>query len=670
VSVMPVQFSKDEVAGTLTARFEKIVAEYPARVAVTNSHHVLTYTELNNAVNRVARAILNQLGPGSEPVALSLEQSVAAVVAILGVLKASKIYVPLDPSFPQPRINYMLEDSQANLVVTNTKNLDLANSFRAPRPDSPGQLVINVDAIEPTLSSENIAAALSPDTPAVLLYTSGSTGQPKGIVHSHRSILHEAWMYHQAHQLGPADRLGLLFSYSFAASLGEIFGALMNGATQANDPSTSETVEKRLVAYLVPSSQSAPSVSALREALAERLPDYMVPSAFVMLENLPLTPTGKIDRRALPAPETSRPELPQDFIAPRDTLELQLTQIWEEILGIQPIGVTDNFFDLGGHSLQAMHLFAQIGQKLNKKIPVTTLFQAPTIEHLAEILRQEGWLSRWSSLVPIQPLQPHESRLPFFCVPPGASTVLIFADLARHLGPEQPLYGLQPLGMDGRHPPHSRVEDMAAHYLSEIRALQPEGPYFLGGMCFGGIVAFEMAQQLHQQGQEVALLAILDTQYPPFQKSFRNYVRLLVYHWRRRQLLPILRAELGRVVLGDKIRIKTWVPDDPLAKRLQQVYEAHNRARRAYNAQVYPGRITLFWAGDTRLFGERRSDWSLLTEQLEERVVPGAHKRQHNISFIREPHVRSLAQELKVCLEQAWPVPAREPRLNHQDLRL
>jgi aspartate racemase len=408
------------------------------------------------------------------------------------------------------------------------------------------------------------------------------------------------------------------------------------------------------------------SVGVLRAALAAKLPDYLLPSAIVVLEQLPLTPTGKIDRRALPAPEMLRPEPEQAFVAPRDALELQLAQIWEEVLGVQPIGVTDNFFDLGGHSLQAMRVFAQIGQKISKKIPLTTLFQAPTILGLAKLLRTENWSPPWSSLVPIQP---RGSRLPFFCVPPAASTVLIFASLAQHLGPEQPFYGLQPVGMDGRQPPHRRVEDMAAHYLGEIRALQPEGPYFLGGMCFGAIVAFEMAQQLHRQGQQVALLAILDT-WSPSQNSLAYYARRVVHHWQRKQLLSVLAKKFDYLLRGIKLSARAYTPEDVLDKRVQQVSEVHRVARNAYRAQVYPGKITLFLC-DAGAVEDRRADWAKsTTEQLEVHMVSGRHAHEPGISYIREPHVRVLAEKLKACLERAWPPSVSGSHLSQQDVSL
>jgi amino acid adenylation domain-containing protein len=232
--------------------------------------------------------------------------------------------------------------------------------------------------------------------------------------------------------------------------------------------------DKRLVAYVVPHQGQAPTSSALRSFLQAKLPDYMVPAIFVLLDALPLTPNGKVDRRALPAPDQVRPDLRKTAGTPRDAVELQLTRIWERVLNVPHIGVRDNFFELGGHSLLAVRLLAHIEKIFGKELPVATLFQAPTVEQLATILRQKGRSTPWSFLVPLQPVG---SKPPFFCASGSA-------ELARHLDVDQPYYGLQPHGLDGRRAP-STVEDMAADFLKEIRAFQPKGPYFLGGFSLG-----------------------------------------------------------------------------------------------------------------------------------------------------------------------------------------
>ena len=302
----------------------------------------------------------------------------------------------------------------------------------------------------------------------------------------------------------------------FRIELGEIEAALsQHPAVQQAVVVAREdcTGNKRLVAYIVSQSETLPSSGDWRAFLKQQLPDYMVPSAFVVLESFPLTPNGKVDRRALPEPQVDHAE--PKFVAGRDALEAQLVNLWENILCVHPIGITDDFFSLGGHSLLGVRLFAQIEEKFGKRLPLTTLFQAPTIEQLAEVLRRDSWSPPWSSLVPIQP---GGSRPAFYCVHEYDGNVLHYRELARALGPDQPFFGLQAQGADGKRPPLSRFEDIAAHYVEEIRAFQPEGPYVLGGSSYGGLVAFEMAQQLYAQGQKVALLALFDTWSPGYLK--------------------------------------------------------------------------------------------------------------------------------------------------------
>lgn len=257
-------------------------------------------------------------------------------------------------------------------------------------------------------------------------------------------------------------------------------------------------------------------IPQLRDFLAEQLPDYMVPNGFVLLESMPLTPNGKVDRNALPEPEISLRSLREHFVSPRTAIEKTLAAIWSEALGIDPIGIHDNFFELGGYSLIAVRLMAKIQQEFGKQLPLATLFQSPTIEQLATMLEEQSESLSWSSLVPIQP---HGSRHPFFCVPGVGGNVVYLHSLAQCLGTDQPFYGLQSVGLDGISQPHTNVEDMADHYIQVIQTVQPQGPYLLGGHSFGGRVAFEMAQQLQKQGQVVALLAIFDIPAPNLQEK-------------------------------------------------------------------------------------------------------------------------------------------------------
>jgi amino acid adenylation domain-containing protein len=294
----------------------------------------------------------------------------------------------------------------------------------------------------------------------------------------------------------------------FRIELGEIETALYN------HPQVRETVviaredepgNKRLVAYVVTTEANAPTTSEWREHLQQTLPEYMIPAVFVQLAALPLTPNCKIDRRALPAPPQTRIEVADSFVAPRNELESQLTEIWEEFLKIKPIGITDNFFDLGGNSLLAMNLFAKIETVCQIQLPLSAIFQAPNIAALARVLRAQIALPDWYSLVPIQPKGD--------CAPLFMIHSLNHRDFYHHLGTDRPIYGLH-YGIADRSdrvPNLPTIEDLSAHYIKEICDVQPQGPYYLMGHSFGGAIAYEMSRQLVAQGREVGLLALFNT---------------------------------------------------------------------------------------------------------------------------------------------------------------
>jgi thioesterase domain-containing protein/acyl carrier protein len=238
-------------------------------------------------------------------------------------------------------------------------------------------------------------------------------------------------------------------------------------------------------------------------------------------------------------------DLKAAYDAPQDELEKELTRIWEQVLGIQPIGRTDNFFDLGGHSLLAVQLFGQIERTFNRALPLSTLFQAPTIAHLATILRQEESIVPWHSLVPIQK---NGSKLPLFCMHGGGLNILIFRELANDLGPDRPLYGLQAKGLDGKAEPHTCIEDMAADYIKEMQTVQPHGPYFLAGLSNGGVIGLEIAQQLQSQGESIGLLAMFDTYGPDKRRLLPPLFRLgSIVGYGLRYTLPRFEAKLKKL---------------------------------------------------------------------------------------------------------------------------
>ncbi len=265
--------------------------------------------------------------------------------------------------------------------------------------------------------------------------------------------------------------------------------------------------DKRLVAYLLSANGSAPSVSTLRSFLQETLPDYMVPNAFVPLDAFPISPNGKVDRRALPAPSQDAASRETVYVAPRSRVEAQLVAIWQKILQVPQIGVHDNFFTLGGHSLLATQVFARIDRQIMKGLPITLLFQYPTVAQLAEVIEKQRPSEAWSALVPIKI---GGNRPPFYMVHGGAGHVFNYQKLADNLADDQPLYGVQPPDWTGYRVDPPKVEELAQQYVDEICQFQPEGPYYLGGFCFGGMVVYEMARLLQEAGKEVALLALIE----------------------------------------------------------------------------------------------------------------------------------------------------------------
>src|SRR5262249_22232654 len=278
----------------------------------------------------------------------------------------------------------------------------------------------------------------------------------------------------------------------FRVELGEIEAALLaQAAIQQAVVLVREDKpgDKRLTAYVVCSPGQKLQVRSVRSQLRQQLPVYMVASVFVQLNALPLTSNGKVDTRALPVPDESTPDLEETFVAPRTPIEEGVARIWAKLLKLERVGVEDNFFDLGGDSLLAIQLVIQIEARFGKRLPISLFVQNPTIEQFAKFMMEDALLPTGSRLVA---LQPQGSRPPCFWIHGECSDAL----LPRYLGPDQPLYGVRHQGEDGTPARYTTVVDMATSCLHEIFAIQPKGPYLLGGYCFGGMIAFEIAQRL------------------------------------------------------------------------------------------------------------------------------------------------------------------------------
>ena len=835
----------------------------PKRIAVEAGTETLTYSELEARSNQVARHLVGLGVATGTLVGVCMERSPSLLVALLGVLKAGGAYVPLDPEYPAERLAFMLEDSGAPVVVTESK------LFRC-LPRAGGQLVM-LDREWPEIAEQPqdpLVTAVSQEDLAYVIYTSGSTGTPKGVQIPHcalvnfltsvrlepgfsaedallavttlsfdiaglelylplicggrvvlasaetarnpaelsallekhgatvmqatpttwRMLVDHGWQGHKRlralcggealppalvdelhlrgvelwnmygptettiwsttirmrpgdgvtigrplrnttlyvlderleplpvgvpgelliggvglargylhrpeltaerfieHPFNPGERLyrtGDLARYlpdgrleflgrldhqvkvrGFRIELGEIEAVL------ARHPSVREAVvvkheehpgDARLVAYVRQSEESA-SAHELRRFVAQALPSYMVPSSIVTLDAFPHTPNGKIDRKRLPAPETVVDERETAYLPPSSELERALVQIWEDMLGIHPIGVTDNFFDLGATSIVAAHLFVRIERELNVSLPVAPIFQAPTIRELASLAEAGGDDRGWTSLVPIQPAG---SKPAIFCVHGGAGTVLHLQPLARRLGEDQPFFGLQARGLYGKEPPLTTVEEMAAHYLSEIRSLQPHGPYYLGGYCFGAIVAFDMAHRLLAAGERVAMLAMFNGPSPAY---IRRYGSSGGRPW---QPTPGLSAS-GRIarVFREPQRAATkaaWEARRTKARIRQARFRlAHtfNRplpdglrdryfvrinilAERRYEPCVYSGQVISFRGAG--LYLDPDLGWEgLASGGIETYEVPGVHA--DNRDAMREPYVAYISDHLQAYL--------------------
>jgi len=843
---------------TVAAHFEEQARRHPTRVAIQAAQQHITYEALNQTANRLARTIQSAAPEAVPQVALLYDQgSWLAIAAMLAILKAGRVYVPLDPAYPRARTQYMLEHSQAGLVLCSANHLTLAEELARGCAR-----VINSEALDAGLSDSNLDAHAAADSPAYILYTSGSTGRPKGVVQTHRNLLHFVGSYARQLGISPGDRLTFFYSYSFSASLMDIYGALLHGATllpfslqdqgitslaewladeritvfhsvptvfrnfvnsltpdlrvpslraidlggepvykqdvelfkrhfqppcvlinhlafteasvSAQYPITHDTeiagslapvgwdaegvklllldendeevqpgepgeivvestflspgywqdeemsqaafrrlpgrgevrcyhtgdlgrrlsngllehlgrkdsrvkirghsielaeVEQallgcegvqaavvaarpdgsgnlRLAAYYVAARDQDPSIAELRTRLRQTLPDYMLPSAFQRLPELPLTATGKVDRRALPAPVWHERNVRTPFIAPRSSEESALARIWCDVLGIKELGVQDDFFELGGDSLLAFQLLLAVGKEFGVELQPSILAAAPTIEQLVSALRERSTSA--GQATPVVALQPDGSRLPLFLIPPAGKTVLIFRDLARHIGNEQPLFAFRHRGLENSEAPHETVEEMADYFIRAVRELQPEGPYLLGGMCFGATIAFEMVRQLRAMGEEVGVLIVLDEIPPGFKRPATGGWAPGLQRFARRLWFQLWNGSLYRNV---KRRLKQS-RRAKLPLQIERVWRTHRQARLNYRPQPLDAAIHLFvtseWQKDTEWIAAWRK---LTTVGLRVFQVPGGHG-QESESFIAEPHVPVWSPLLADCLAQ------------------
>ncbi|PSB59232.1 condensation domain-containing protein [Chamaesiphon polymorphus] len=464
-----------------------------------------------------------------------------------------------------------------------------------------------------------------------------------------------------------------------------------------------------LTAYIVPLANQTLSIAEIHNFIKQKVPAHMVPTAYLLLSALPIAVDGTINAHALPLPDLLCQPESTTFVAAQDELESQLTEIWETTLNVRSIGITDNFFDLGGNSLTAVRLFAQIATTFDKNLPLSILLKAPTIEQLATVIRQDLASEIWSPLVE---LQKGSSKQALFCIHGGGFNVLIYRHLALNLDPDFSVYGLQARGLDNDRPLVDRLEEMAADYINEIQRVQPEGPYLLAGLSNGGHIALEMAQQLQARGQTVALVAMFDSYGPGGVKLLAPFPRLLSSFWYvlqysvprsifqsqqsgQNEIATKLQNAIDRLFRSRETsmtieqnserhlehqdtftdgsnlldrnmnRLSSYVLEhspwaffrpsaqlkdskDSIASTLKKLEESYRKAYKIYAPQPYRGKITVFRAMETPPGYQLDATlgWKKIAKNgVEIYKIPGDHT-----SIMESP---ILAQKMQVCIEQA-----------------
>jgi aspartate racemase len=844
----------------------------PNAVAIIHDNERLTYAELNSRANRLARYM--RISPGAT-VVIYMERSIEMVICELAILKAGGVYVPVDPSDPKPRSEFMLEDSHASLILVKKPPSGLQ------LPDECRMVCLETEreAID-RLEGGDLAEGPSLKDTAYIMYTSGSTGQPKGVRVPHRGICRLILNTNYVH-ISPGDTVAHISNPAFDASTFEVWGALLNGARLAifdretvltpamlaariseehvdtifmtaqlfnlfsretpgafknvrellvggdvvesapvkrvlkngppkrlinaygptenttfsiwypvhepvgdyipiGKPISNTTAyildeyyepvpvgvtgeiylggdgvadgyhgrpdldasvfipdpfysgsklyrtgdlacylpdghikflgrrdsqvkirgfrielgeiksaidsfsvvsatlvtarevngEKRLAAYVISEGKMV-DIDALRQHLRSKLPDYMIPSDFVVIDKIPLTAIGKVDYSALPEPAHELKERPSN--GPQDELERALIGIWEEVLGISPVGVQDNFFDLGGHSLMAVRLIAKIEDKLKVKLPINTVFLSPTISQIASAIR--GNSGTWHSLVL---LRKGIVRPPIFCINNAVGgTLTEYEWILKEMKEDREAYGVQQSQHDTA---YINIEDRASQFIKEVKKVQPEGPYFLLGYCAGGALAYEMARQLSNSGDRIDLLGIIDLLAPTY--VYRPDMRSLKILIGRVPIIisniagspPERRLERALslpVAAVQFVKNLFWRPPDngmkpqaavspypdwieAMPDPYRQSAMANYKAYRKYIMKPYPGSLALFLfettvgSSDDVVYHSPSFGWEkFVGGKIKVYRIPGDH-----VSIVASPSVKKLTEAIEECLTQ------------------
>jgi len=436
-----------------------------------------------------------------------------------------------------------------------------------------------------------------------------------------------------------------------------------------------EPGNRRLAAYVVAAPGTEPDAGELRDFLRASLPEHLVPADYVPLAALPLTRHGKVDRQALPKPERALARRRQAPLAPRDDVELQLVAIWEEALGVAPVGIADSFFDLGGHSLLAVRLMAAVEERFGRRLPISTLFETATVERLAELLRASAERTggehvggEHADAVPrsrstLVAIETGREGPPFYCVHPIGGSVLCYRELARQLGAHLPFYGLQAPDLEAGDPLPATIEEMAHRHLESVRGFQPSGPYFIGGWSMGATIVYEMAGQLVRAGEPPAAVVLIDPPHPAGdgreQLTDATLTVWFVEHLRSLGLeLGRSREELLRLAPEEVLHLAsaqagsaTPHSRDLGAARLRatlDLIKSNGRALRRYHPEPYACRLTIFSA-EARYAPDLLAAWSTLAPAgVDLHRVAGDH-----YTMLQPPHVAALADRLRECLLRA-----------------
>ncbi len=427
--------------------------------------------------------------------------------------------------------------------------------------------------------------------------------------------------------------------------------------------------DPRLVAYIVVADTAAQAdfkslIEGWQKALLAKLPEYMVPDDFVPMEVIPITPNGKIDRKALPKPDLSVFNRSGEYVAPRTDIEKQIAEIWQESMGIEKISIFDNFFALGGRSLIAVQIMAKIEKQTGKRLPLATLFEHSTIEKLALRLNMDSKSITWESLVPIKP---NGSKMPLYIVHGAGLNVLLFNALAMNMDEEQPVYGLQARGLNGIDEPLDVMEEIAANYIAEILNQNPNGPYALAGYSLGGTIAYEMAHQMIAMGKDVKVLAVFDTYadqtdivLPAWKRVLKN-IRLYCMHFLFSFVLlaedPKRTVEYKSLIMKRKIIRLYWKLFPGKEEKREgffaydnEIDEASAKAKRNYILKplnivvdLFKAKKKTFYIDDFKFLGWR--EFALKGVNVHE--IPG----EHNTIFA-PPNDKEFAVVLQQCLDR------------------